>query len=238
MGLGFRIAHGLVMLSFPLLVYTGFALKYPESWWAQPVIYWEASLELRGWLHRIAAVVLLGATTVHGVHLIRSRRARACMREMVPRFEDWHELRARVRYYLGRSPSPPHGVKLGYIEKSEYLAFWWGTAVMAITGFLLWFDDFALRWFPKWVSDAATAIHFYEAILASLAILVWHFYWVIFDPAVYPMDMAWWNGRAPASRALERAPGPQPQPAAAPARPAPAAQPAPADPVSKSEPTK
>ncbi len=90
------------------------------------------------------------------------------------------------------------------MEKSEYLAFLWGTTIMAITGLLLWFEDFTLRWSPKWVSDASTAIHFYEAVLASLAILVWHFYWVIFDPAVYPMDGSWWSGRAPVSRVVER----------------------------------
>ena len=50
----------------------------------------------------------------------------------------------------------------------------------------------------------ATAIHFYEAVLATLAILVWHLYWVIFDPDVYPMDWSWWNGRPPARRVLER----------------------------------
>jgi hypothetical protein len=49
-----------------------------------------------------------------------------------------------------------------------------------------------------------TAVHFYEAILASLAILVWHFYWVIFDPDVYPMDWTWWDGHPPASRVMER----------------------------------
>jgi hypothetical protein len=52
--------------------------------------------------------------------------------------------------------------------------------------------------------DAATAIHFYEAVLASLAILVWHFYWVMFDPTVYPMDTTWVTGKPPLSRALER----------------------------------
>lgn len=204
MSLGFRLAHGLVMVTFPVLVYTGFALTYPEGWWAQPVIRWEAELGLRGWLHRAAAVVLLGAVAVHAAHLVRSRRARACMAAMRPRWEDWLEFKQRLRYYLGLDPHPPHGVKLGYVEKSEYLAFLWGTAVMALSGFLLWFENFTLRWFPKWVSDAATAVHFYEAILASLAILVWHFYWVIFDPGVYPMDMSCWSGRSPASRVLER----------------------------------
>ncbi|MCH8801411.1 MAG: cytochrome c3 family protein [Chloroflexi bacterium] len=204
MSLGFRLVHGLVMLSFSVLVYTGFALKYPESWWARPVVHWEASLGLRGWLHRAAAVVLLGAIGVHVIHLVRSQRARACIAAMRPTWHDWHEFQQRIRYYIGLRKEPPPGVKLGYVEKSEYWAFMWGTVIMAATGFLLWFENFTLHWFPKWMSDAATAVHFYEAILATLAILVWHFYWVIFDPAVYPMDGAWWTGRAPLSRALER----------------------------------
>ena len=60
------------------------------------------------------------------------------------------------------------------------------------------------------MTDVATAIHFYEAVLATLAILVWHLYWVIFDPDVYPMDWTWWNGRAPAARVRERAPTDEP----------------------------
>jgi cytochrome b subunit of formate dehydrogenase len=71
----------------------------------------------------------------------------------------------------------------------------WGTVVMAVSGLLLWFNSFALRNLPTWVTDAATAIHFYEAILATLAIVIWHFYMVIFDPDVYPMDLAWLTGR-------------------------------------------
>jgi hypothetical protein len=47
------------------------------------------------------------------------------------------------------------------------------------------------------VADAATALHWYEAILATLAILIWHFYGVIFDPEIYPMDTAWITGKVP-----------------------------------------
>jgi hypothetical protein len=75
-----------------------------------------------------------------------------------------------------------------YAEKAEYLALVWGTLVMVVTGFLLWFENWTLAHLPKWTSDVATVVHFYEAILASLAILVWHFYFVIFDPLVYPLD--------------------------------------------------
>ena len=49
----------------------------------------------------------------------------------------------------------------------------------------------------RWGVDVATAIHYYEAILATLAILVWHFYQVFFDPDVYPMNGAWWDGKMP-----------------------------------------
>ncbi len=85
-----------------------------------------------------------------------------------------------------------------YAEKAEYWAFMWGTAVMVVSGFILWFNNFSLSHFPTWISDAATAIHFYEAILATFSILVWHFYMVVFDPEVYPMDMAWLTGKASA----------------------------------------
>jgi Ni,Fe-hydrogenase I cytochrome b subunit len=201
---GFRIAHLLVVISFPVLVYTGFALKYPESWWAQPVMFEEAEWDLRGWIHRGAGALLLGAFVFHLIHLMRNRQARICIAGMRPTLGDWREFRDRLRFYLGFRREPPHGVKLGYVEKSEYLAFVWGTLVMAVTGFLLWFENLTLKWLPSWVPEAATAIHLYEAILASLAILVWHFYWVIFDPAVYPMDMSWLSGKAPVSRELER----------------------------------
>ncbi|HSC78015.1 MAG TPA: cytochrome c3 family protein, partial [Candidatus Acidoferrales bacterium] len=206
---GFRFAHALVMVSFSILVYTGFALKYPESWWAQPVIHWESGLGLRGWLHRIAGVILLAATAGHLIHLATDRRARACIAAMRPGLGDWREFLARMRYYFGLSEHPPHGIRVGYIEKAEYWAFLWGTMVMGVTGLLLWFENFTLEFFPKWVADASTAIHFYEAILASLAILVWHFYWVIFDPDVYPMDTTWWSGRSPGARVLERLPRPE-----------------------------
>jgi len=93
--------------------------------------------------------------------------------------------------------APVHSGCASYVEKIEYWAFVWGTCVMTATGFLLWFNSFALRHFPKWVSDAATALHYYEAILATLSILIWHMYTVVFDPAIYPMDRSCITGKAP-----------------------------------------
>jgi len=201
---GFRLAHGLMAVSFIVLAVSGFALKYPEAFWARPLIGWESTIALRGWVHRVAALVMIASTVVHAVHLILNRKARSCIAEMRPTLHDWKELKGRLAWYFGRRPYPPRTPWVGYPEKMEYLALIWGTVVMALTGFLLWFENLALRWLPKWWTDVATVIHFYEAILATAAIFVWHFYFVIFDPAVYPMDRAWLHGRSTRARDRER----------------------------------
>jgi hypothetical protein len=79
----------------------------------------------------------------------------------------------------------------------EYWALVWGTIVMFVTGVVLWAHNFVLEYFPKWVTDVSTAVHYYEAILATAAIVIWHFYAVIFDPEVYPLKWTVLTGRAP-----------------------------------------
>jgi cytochrome b subunit of formate dehydrogenase len=161
------------------------------------MLMWETRFAFRGTLHRVAAVVLLSAIIYHVVDLILVRRDRALLDSMKPGLGDLRHLQDTLLYNLGFSKNRP--VFSGcatYVEKIEYWAFVWGTCVMAATGFLLWFNSFALRHFPKWVTDASTALHYYEAILATLSILIWHMYTVVFDPEVYPMDRSWITGMA------------------------------------------
>jgi cytochrome b subunit of formate dehydrogenase len=198
-----RWQHGLVMVSFPLLAYTGFALKYPESWWASPLLRWESEIALRGLLHRISAIVLLAALIWHLAHLALSPQFRKRLSGLKPAIRDLWDFLSLQRYNLGLMQERPRFEKFSYIEKAEYWAFVWGMVIMTITGAILWFENITLRYIP-WLADLATTVHFYEAVLATLAVLVWHFYWVIFDPDVYPIDMSWWHGRSPATRAAER----------------------------------
>ncbi len=89
------------------------------------------------------------------------------------------------------------------MEKAEYWAVVWGAVVMAGSGLLLWANNLAMRFLPKTWLDVATSVHFYEAVLATLAIVVWHFYSVIFDPDVYPLNTAFLTGAA-SRRATQR----------------------------------
>lgn len=191
-----RVEHALLTVSFLALVYTGFALHYPDDWWAKPLLGWEQRFPVRGTIHRTAGVVLILTSILHIVTLVASRRLRRHWMELLPRFSDAREMLEGTLWRLGLRPRPktqPHG----YVEKLEYWALVWGTIVMAATGTLLWANNWTMTMMPKLWIDLARSVHFYEAVLATLAILVWHFYTVIFDPDVYPMDTAWLTGFSP-----------------------------------------
>ena len=78
--------------------------------------------------------------------------------------------------------------------------------MMGVTGAVLWFENTSMGWFTKLGFDAARTVHFYEAVLATLAIIVWHLYFVIFNPDVYPMNLAWLTGRMSEREMIEEHP--------------------------------
>ena len=194
-----RGQHLVLLISFIILVITGFALKFPHAFWAAPLVDFERGYPIRGWIHRIAGVVMIGASVYHVVYLSVKKSGRRWLLDMIPDLRDAKEAVQTIEYNLGRRDCPPRYRRFNYIEKAEYWALVWGTAVMAVTGVLLWLNGWILAHAPHPASILAisTAIHFYEAILATLAILIWHFYAVIFDPDVYPVKWTFVTGRAP-----------------------------------------
>lgn len=98
-------------------------------------------------------------------------------------------------YNLGICGEKPKFGRFSYMEKTEYWALIWGSVIMTVTGFLLWFENTTIGVLTKLGFDISRTVHFYEAILATLAIIVWHFYFVIFNPDVYPMNLSWLTGR-------------------------------------------
>ena len=189
-----RVQHALLAISFMTLVWTGFALKYPDSWWARPLLVLEATHAVRSIIHRVAAVVFIAVSVTHLVSLIVSRKLRDHWKEMLPKLEDAREASAGFAYNIGLGSAPPERSPHSYVEKAEYWAVVWGAVVMASTGLLLWANNLEMRFLPKSWLDVATSVHFYEALLATLAIVVWHFYSIIFDPDVYPLNTAFLTG--------------------------------------------
>jgi cytochrome b subunit of formate dehydrogenase len=191
-----RIQHLNLFINFSILVITGFALKYPEAFWASPIADVPLGMTFRGLLHRLSGVATVTLGLYHLFYLMLTERGRGIAMDMIPGLNDakdlWETLKNNL--FINR---PAKDLKMGrfnFREKFEYLGLIWGTFVMTATGFILWFKEAWLMFFPMWTYEVARAIHFYEAILATLTILVWHFYSVIFNPDIYPMSWAWITG--------------------------------------------
>ncbi len=189
-----RIQHGLLAASFTILVITGFALKYPDAWWVGIFFHPPASA-MRGLLHRIAGVLIVLLGIYHVLYMVSSRRGRSHMVALIPTFNDLLDAFKLIGYDLGISKERPKFGRYSYIEKIEYFGALWGTFVMVVTGFVLWYPKYFSLFLPSWGVNVARLIHFYEAILASMTILVWHLYSVMFDPDVYPMNWAKITGK-------------------------------------------
>lgn len=191
-----RLQHATLVISFVLLVITGFMLRFPEAWWVAGIRNVSVrAFEWRGLIHRVAGVVLLAGGAWHIAYLAFTRPGRSLFFDLLPRWRDVTDPWKVLRYNVGLSATKPAFPRFSYIEKAEYWALVWGTLLMGVTGAILWFDNTSMGLITKLGFDISRTIHFYEAILATLAIIVWHFYFVIFNPDVYPMNLAWLTGR-------------------------------------------
>lgn len=195
MNLDERIQHATLAISFLLLVVTGFMLSYPNSWWVSHIrdLSGEA-FEYRSLIHRISAVVMVAVSLYHIYYVTFTKRGRTLIKDLLPRYKDIRDAIDVAKFNLGFSKVKPKLDRFSYVEKAEYWALVWGTIVMTATGVIMWFDNTFMGLFTKLGWDIARTVHYYEAWLAFLAIIVWHFYFIIFNPDVYPMNLAWWKG--------------------------------------------
>jgi cytochrome b subunit of formate dehydrogenase len=190
-----RIQHLALLLSFITLVITGFMLKFPDAWWVSHIRELSSdAFDYRSILHRIAAVVMVTASLYHLYYILFTKRGRQLVKDLLPKFQDVKDAIGIARYNLGFSKDKPLLDRFSYVEKAEYWALVWGTVVMSATGIIMWFDNTFIGIFTKLGWDIARTIHYYEAWLAFLAIVVWHFYFVIFNPDIYPMNLSWLKG--------------------------------------------
>jgi cytochrome b subunit of formate dehydrogenase len=191
--------HIALLITFFSLALSGFALRFPNTWWAAALQKVGLTEEARRVFHRAMAVSMVVTSVLHVAQLLLTRRGHLYVRAMLPRFADVTDALATVKHYLGWSPKEPSYDAFDYTQKAEYWALVWGTAVMTLTGFVLWFPTLATKHFPAWVVRVCETIHFYEAILAVSAIFIWHLFFVVFKRGTYPMSWTWITGRMPLS---------------------------------------
>ena len=196
MTLNERLQHINLAVNFTLLVITGFALSYSTAFWVSPISDLPMGMTFRGFLHRLCGVATVFLGGYHLLYLAFTPRGREIARDMIPGLKDaidlWETLKNNL--YINRPAKELKMPRFNFREKLEYLGLIWGTIVMTVTGAILWFKTEWLQFFPMWTWDVARTVHFYEAVLATLTIIVWHFYSVVFSPDTYPMSWAWITG--------------------------------------------
>jgi cytochrome b subunit of formate dehydrogenase len=171
-----RIEHLVLILSFGLLGLTGLIQKFHTVALAEWLVGAMGGIEAVRIVHRIAAVVMMLQTVYHlgtagyKMFVLRVRFT------MLPGIRDVRNAIGDVLYNLGlREEKPPQG-RYSWPDKLEYWAVVWGTIVMGVTGFMLWNPIASVRLLPGAFVPAAKAAHGGEALLAVLAIIVWHLY--------------------------------------------------------------
>lgn len=203
---GQTVGHLIMTISFIVLAFSGFALRYPESWWAQLIFAGERGLAARGIVHRMSAAVMVALAVVNFFYLLFTRGGREELAELTAKWQDFKDFFQNLGYAVGMVKAPPRYDRYSYTEKFEYWGMWWGTVLMIVTGFCMWFVDAFLRFLPKLALDVVALVHLYEAWLAVLTIIIWHLYYMVFDPETYPMNWSWITGHITEDDFKERHP--------------------------------
>ncbi len=187
-----RWQHAVNATAFLLLAYSGFALHFPDAWWAWPFTF-VGGETARRYAHRSAAALFM---VVSGAHLsyLATAPGRKRLFAMLPAKRDLFDPLKVFAFNAGFSGKKPVLAQFSYAEKFEYWALIWGSFVMTVTGALLLMHNMAMAYLPLWAIEVSRVVHYLEAVLACLAILIWHGYWVALDPDVYPLNWAWLTG--------------------------------------------
>ncbi|MCX8103708.1 MAG: cytochrome b/b6 domain-containing protein [Candidatus Bipolaricaulota bacterium] len=203
--MNFCLQHLVLAIGVILLTITGLPIKFHDSAWAEFIFRHIWSLEVNRIIHRVGASLLMLVSVWH-IGWLMTHAGRRELRELLPRVKDFWDFIAHVKFMLGLSPERPKFGRYSYSEKFEYWALVWGTAVMVISGLMLWFHRIALAYFPKYIFDVALQAHSGEALLAILALVTWHMYHAHFNPDVFPMNMTIFTGKISKKRMMEEHP--------------------------------
>jgi len=204
-----RVAHLALSVAVILLVLTGTAALYAESFWAPTVMKWIGGTEIAAILHRIAAAtfggVFFGHVAVIMYKLLIKHRGEFRWfgpYSLLPRWQDGHDLWAMTKWFFGQGPRPVFD-HWTYFEKFDYWAPFWGMFIIGVSGLMLAFPEFTGTILPGWVFNVATIVHGEEAFLAAVFLFTVHYFNCHFRPDKFPQDIVMFTGAMPLEEFIE-----------------------------------
>src|SRR5689334_20103024 len=173
-----RIQHAVMATCFITLSTTGLVQKFPLNGISQFIVGSLGGIENMRAIHHVAAIVFMLGVFYHLLSLGYDFYVKRTRMSMLPALQDVKDGLQAFLYNIGFAKHRPQMGRFTFEEKAEYWAFAFGTVVMITTGFFMWNPIATTQFLPGQIIPAGKAAHGAEAILAVLAILVWHFYGV------------------------------------------------------------
>jgi cytochrome b subunit of formate dehydrogenase len=173
-----RVEHAVFLTSFTILAVTGLAQKFATAPLGGAILGALGGIETARVIHRTTAVIMMAESIYHLLAVLHRTIVRRVALSMLPVLEDVKDLLRDLGFYLGLRRARSRPWRYSYVEKAEYLALVWGTLIMILTGFMMWNPIATANLLPGEAIPAAKSAHGNEALLAVLAIMLWHFYHV------------------------------------------------------------
>lgn len=196
-----RFNHLLIIISFFGLVLTGMPLAFKDYAWASWLYQLMGGYPTAGYIHRICAGLTFLACFIHFAQLSYMVLVQKQLKDIlwgpdsiIPQPKDILDALGEIIWIMGFGPRPKFERYIWW-EKMEYLSLIWGTLVMGLTGFMLWFPATFSAFLPGWVIDLALIVHRYEAILAAVFVFTIHFIHTHLLPEKLPVDEAMFTGK-------------------------------------------
>jgi formate dehydrogenase subunit gamma len=193
-GVNIRAQHFVLAVSMVLLIVSGLPIRFHGSVVWKFIVFLLGGIDNSTFLHRLGATGLMMVCVWHVSWLAFTRDGRKEFLALLPMPKDVIDVIQNMKYFLRLSNEKASFDRFSYIEKFDYWAVYWGVVVMVGSGLLLWFQDTTLRYLPKFVLDIAKEMHRDEALLATLAIVIWHMYNAHLNPKKFPGTLVIWNG--------------------------------------------
>ncbi len=199
------VLHIFVVSSFLGLAITGLPLKFNNTNWGKHLMDFLGGVSVAGIIHRISAIITFGylfITVVMSIRFLFSKKEsnEPFMRRLFgpdslfPNMKDARDIRDMFKWFFFRGPKPRFD-RWTYWEKFDFLAVFWGVAVIGSSGILLWKPELLGQYWPGWLFNIATIVHSDEALLAVGFIFTIHFFNTHMRAEKFPMDFVIFNGQ-------------------------------------------
>ncbi|MCL5736846.1 MAG: hypothetical protein M1274_14960 [Actinobacteria bacterium] len=195
-----RLSHFVMMVTFIGCTLTGPPLKYSYDFWAQSMMSFWGGVHNAGLVHRVMAGFMVADFLIHALYLLYwvfIRRANVFGPDSIMfRKKDIADLVGMIKWFFDRGDRPKFE-RYTFWEKFDWLAVFWGIAMIGTSGFALWFPTVTGQLVSGIFLNVARIIHGDEAILAIGWILFVHLYNSHLRMNVFPMDPVIFTGKMP-----------------------------------------